>query len=442
MNAVCGFDALNEASRASESRCALAQHKTEAGQKETTSEEESEEEECLDPRVLQEESLRAYNEALTLYGAAKGEGNKVDEAVRAFARTLETPLLSSKRFRDRDASARLLRYNALKYYGFGLGELGRHREAADALFMAATELKAEAETDVNLFFRLGAESVKAKQENRLPVARRAFEQALAANPEHWPSLEMACSLTYRTGDLISCLTYCEPLLRKGQHERISKLASSIVSSEPHLRWLCPSLKTEEAGVKATKSPTFKVHFVAPGPPEPPLFTREDTDLTLSLSFNCWSQFFEQLVFEQRQSQERLNKLPPSRIFIEYKEAPPQLQDESVLDGQPPRDRKEEATQPEKSSKEKEESPMEVSHSQDSHYLIEVSVQNIVNEIIDLVSVGTGRVFAETVVNEIIDATVFGSSKTIVSCILDDVRVFQFSDSFYGSFLVSSLSCRF
>jgi len=411
-----GFAALNEAS--------LSQFGTdrgeEANEEETLRTSTEDEDASVDPRLLQDETLRAYNEALSLHGAARYE-----MAVQAFRRTLDTQLLAKMK-KEADASARLLRYNSLKYLGYGLAEIGEHREAATALLTAATDLEAEASTDVNMYYRLGGECVKAKEPELLPAARRAFERALVANSEHWPSLEMACLLTHKTGDLVSCLSYCGHALRRNpENERIRKLAASVVASQPQWKCLCPSITEEDVAHAPQMAPV--------GPPPLPSGLASDCH---SFSFACsgrnWSDFLSTLLSKHAEVEARPNTPLPSRVRVEFQDVaeasedvePPAKEGDLKSDAtENPRTAKADATS--SKTKEKDEGDVQVpaavvAESQDESRMVEVSVQNIVNEMLDLVSVGAAKLIAQSLIDDVVADAIFCSSKTVVDCILDDV----------------------
>ncbi|ETE57695.1 Calcineurin-binding protein cabin-1, partial [Ophiophagus hannah] len=52
-------------------------------------------------------------------------------------------------------------------------------------------------TDVNLWYKIGHVALRL---TRLPLARHAFEEGLACNPDHWPCLDNLITVLYTLSD--------------------------------------------------------------------------------------------------------------------------------------------------------------------------------------------------------------------------------------------------
>lgn len=55
-------------------------------------------------------------------------------------------------------------------------------------------------TDVNLWYKIGHVALRL---TRLPLARHAFEEGLACNPDHWPCLDNLITVLYTLSDYTS-----------------------------------------------------------------------------------------------------------------------------------------------------------------------------------------------------------------------------------------------
>ena len=71
------------------------------------------------------------------------------------------------------------------------------------------------------------------------LARAAFEHVLSQSPDHRPSLDCLMSITYKLGDMFSCLDYIEHMLELAPgHEKALRLKGKCDSGEISLQgWI-------------------------------------------------------------------------------------------------------------------------------------------------------------------------------------------------------------
>ena len=419
---LCGFAALNEeslslAAAAGEDSGGAQQDPTESqGLAGLRSPQDSEEEDEGDEDALRDEALHLYNRALGLYG--RGE---YSAAAAAFGSAEAAPFLRRRRFRRRPLAAKL-RFNALKYHGYALGDhLGRADEAADKLHEAARighahleEEEEEGGGDVNLQFKLGVACLRAKP-MRLVPARWALQRALLLSPKHFPALDLLVSVTFKLGDLVTCVALIEralsarPDFRKG-----ILLGNAIVDRLPEFSELCPSLKVDRGVLKGKSIELYQ--FQEQEPPSKPrgMVATGLGRVEKELDVECtdWEALLARLLERQEESEE-VDSVPPSYVALrckaeiekEAETEPQEKEKESSLSNQEP-------STPAAAA--------EAASASVSADGVWVSVQNIVQEMVDLVSHSAANAAAEEVLSGIIASVVEGSSRTVASSIVDEL----------------------
>ncbi len=366
-----GFAALNE--ETSSRLTALDNSKTEHDDDAKDVEEEEEEEE-EDEETLQEEAHYLYNAGLRKYG-----NKSHSEAATSFRRALNSGLLRSKKY-GKTQLALKLKFNALKYLGYILAdELGQNNEATDRL-LEASKIDSG---DTNLHYKLGVSAVKSKP-MRLLVARLALERALILSRDHWPAMKLLVSVTFKQGDLITCLALIENALkREPRFQKGIVLANAIIDHEPAFRQLCPSVVVDK---RVILGKNIKVYpggdpQLSEGRPSKKSSGLGAVERSVKLQCTDWESFLCKLLEDYKSIE---YSVPPTSVVLQYDEPPP-----AIL---PP-----------------------------SEPSVEVSVQNVVQEMVDIVSESCiANRLAEEFVSDLIDNVVFGSSKTVVSSILDSV----------------------
>ena len=187
------------------------------------------------------------------------------------------------------------------------------------------------------------------------LARAAFEHVLTQSPDHRPSLDCLMSITYKLGDMFSCLDYIDHMLELAPgHEKALRLKQKCDSGEISLQ---PDVLTGRPGADEPIHDDDRVVVV----PVAPMTMR---GLLESVA----------RTYRQTDREDFLN--------------PCQLEEEKT----------------------------------ESAASLEVSVQNCVNEIVDLVAQRTEMVrsMARSILDEIIDHNISGGDDDFVRSVLDDV----------------------
>ncbi len=367
-----GFSALNEAtvsqpttSVAKAARVpAVASGHPEVAEDTSTSSEDSSQ---WSQTELEAGAHAAYNRALGLFG----EG-RFDQAAAAFTETLHSTFLSKRRFRTNKLRRRL-RANSLKYLGFSLSRLDDHEAALGTLIEALEATTDEKKDDVNLCFRLGVAALRTRQAHRLPLARAALERAMRASPGHWPSLDLLVSITYRLGDFQACLAYSDEALRRDPTcQKAKVLAHRIISEEPAFKCLCPNLvvgESEEVNqngmIKVPKIVSFKHD------PEESIVRKN-----IILETHTWADLLSHLI-KEKEDWNRTDTTPADEFTIILRCSDP----------------------------------------------LAVSVQNLVQQMVDLVSddaMPLSRRVVDLVVDDLVSDAVCASSQTLVAAVIDDI----------------------
>jgi len=190
---------------------------------ESSSEEEEEEEQVETKEAQEANLLDLYNSALQ----AIVRGNKPK------AQGLLLEITQSPLFGDREASEgemqKTLRYNVHKNLGSCYSEGGELALAEDHYYQAA-QMDG---TDVTLWFSLAGVAAKL---HHLHMCRGALEQGLSCSPNHWPSLENLITVTFKLDDNMGCLKWCALALeRDPANDRAQLYKSKVYNEMPFLR---------------------------------------------------------------------------------------------------------------------------------------------------------------------------------------------------------------
>lgn len=140
-------------------------------------------------------------------------------------------IVSSPVFQEEkeEALAKSLRYNVHKNLGECHLAEGNVSEAQKEMLLAADIDSG----DVNLWFKIAGTAVKMKN---LYMCRSALEQGLKCSPKHWPSIDNLITVTFKLGDFLSCLGYCSTALEL--HPNSSKVIlykSKVYNEMPFLQ---------------------------------------------------------------------------------------------------------------------------------------------------------------------------------------------------------------
>ena len=279
-----------------------------------------------------------------------------------------------------------MRYNALKYLGLIRGEHRKDYKVALDYFYRASQID---KTDVQviwgtsdlisplktlhrsvclgrpqsyklsfqMLFKYGIYALKDESSGgpNYHLARAAFEHVLNQSPDHRPSLDCLMSITYKLGDMYSCLDYIAHMLELAPgHEKALRLKRKCDSGEISLQ---PD-----------------VLMGRPGADEP--IHDDDRVVAVPVAPMTLGGLLESVARTYRQT-DREDFLNPCQLEEEKTESAASL---------------------------------------------EVSVQNCVNEIVDLVAQRSEMVrsMARSILDEILDQNISGSNVDFVHSLLDDV----------------------
>ena len=273
-----------------------------------------------------------------------------------------------------------MRYNALKYLGLIRGEHRKDYKVALDYFYRASQID-KTDVQVNMgvlvsrelpelhsylyattnsfqmLFKYGIYALKDESSGgpNYHLARAAFEHVLSQSADHRPSLDCLMSITYKLGDMFSCLDYIEHMLELAPgHEKALRLKGKCDSGEISL----------QPDVLAGR----------PGADEP--LHDDDRVVVVPVAPMTMKGLLESVASTYRQT-DREDFLNPCQLEEEKTESAASL---------------------------------------------EVSVQNCVNEIVDLVAQRTEMVrsMSRSILDEIIDQNISGSDDDFVRSVLDDV----------------------
>ncbi|CAB4069830.1 CABIN1 [Lepeophtheirus salmonis] len=137
-----------------------------------------------------------YSRALGLYGSGR-----YAECLQDFLVIFESEyfkLFGRESPRPSPVAVKLQKCVA-KYLGFCYEKENNHRECIKYL----KESLSIDDSDVTLYFKVALSAIKM---HNLSIARSALEAGLRVSPEHWPSLELAIMVSFKTKDHFWLLT--------------------------------------------------------------------------------------------------------------------------------------------------------------------------------------------------------------------------------------------
>jgi len=124
-------------------------------------------------------------------------------------------ITSSHLFQSGEGSEQIqktLRYNVHKNLGECFMDECDYQKAEDHFFEASQIDR----TDVSLWFQLASASVKL---DHLFMVKGALEEGLNCSPNHWPCLENLIVVTFKLCDNFSCLCYCAKALERDPNNK-------------------------------------------------------------------------------------------------------------------------------------------------------------------------------------------------------------------------------
>ncbi|XP_061458942.1 calcineurin-binding protein cabin-1 isoform X2 [Rhineura floridana] len=175
------------------------------------------------------EAFALYHKALDLQ-----KHDRFEESAKAYHGLLETRLLreaipSGDEREGLKHPGLMLKYSTYK----NLAQLAAQRdhfETAMEFYLEAVMLDS---TDVNLWYKIGHVALRLM---RLPLARHAFEEGLACNPDHWPCLDNLITVLYTLSDYTTCLYFiCKALERDCRYSKGLVIKEKIFEEQPCLR---------------------------------------------------------------------------------------------------------------------------------------------------------------------------------------------------------------
>lgn len=209
-------------------------------------------------------------------------------------------------------------------------------------------------------------AAKLKTPNRLVLARSALERTLELSANHWPALDLIVTLTFQLGDFQGCLKYIDKALKKKgtTYKRGLQVRQTILNEYPAFEGLCPNWPTGQERIPLPKiqfqdSETMKNEL------EPDPLVTKVGDIT-------WKDFLNLLISE---SEREISGDDALRNYVlEYEQTKPDP--------------------------------------------VEVSVQNVVEEMIDLVS--EGFTVVDQIVEDIVTESLNRSTLCGIHCIIEDI----------------------
>ncbi|XP_053135173.1 calcineurin-binding protein cabin-1 isoform X2 [Hemicordylus capensis] len=175
------------------------------------------------------EAFALYNKALDLQ-----KHDQFEESARAYHELLETRLLreavpSGDEREGLKHPGLMLKYSTYK----NLAQLAAQRDDLETSMEFYLEAVMLDSTDVNLWYKIGHVALRLL---RLPLARHAFEEGLACNPDHWPCLDNLITVLYTLSDYSTCLYFiCKALERDCQYSKGLVIKEKIFEEQPCLR---------------------------------------------------------------------------------------------------------------------------------------------------------------------------------------------------------------
>ncbi len=316
----------------------------------------------LDPRAEEDATRSVYNEALVHYGR-----DDFEAAERLFKEVLDSKYLAYCRHyaaatasgTQRAEVEAKLRYNALKYLAFCRGE--HHSDYACAVDYLGRAAQID-KTDVQMLFKYGIYALKDDRDGgpKFHLARAAFEHVLRVAEDHKPSLDCLVSITFKLGDQYACLDYLDHLLSLDPgHKKALKLKARVDAGECMLQ--------PDVLMGRKEEPLHDDDRIVPIPV---------SEMTVAGLLRSVTKTYRATPYE--------DLLNPTRLEEEEEE---EKMAESV-----------------------------------SNSAIEVSVQNVVNEIVDLVSERheIARKIASSIINDIIDENIRSTDEEFIASVLDGI----------------------
>jgi len=172
-----------------------------------------------------------------------------------------------------EALAKSLKYNVHKNLGECLLAEGDIK-AAQREMLTAVDIDAG---DVTLWFKIAGTAVKL---DNLYMCRSALEQGLKCSPNHWPSIDNLMTVTFKLGDSLACLGYCAAaLMRDPSSQKAILYKSKVYNEMPFLQDIYQDTKFVPI---PTKIETFTAEMKKEAPRAPIMFKLTE------LTFECLS----------------------------------------------------------------------------------------------------------------------------------------------------------
>uniref|UniRef100_A0A8C7E7A1 Calcineurin-binding protein cabin-1 n=1 Tax=Naja naja TaxID=35670 RepID=A0A8C7E7A1_NAJNA len=175
------------------------------------------------------EAFALYHQALDLQ-----KHDLFDESAKAYHELLETRLLreavaSGDEREGLKHPGLMLKYSTYK----NLAQLAAQRDDIETAMEFYLEAVLLDSTDVNLWYKIGHVALRL---TRLPLARHAFEEGLACNPDHWPCLDNLITVLYTLSDYTTCLYFiCKALEKDNCYSKGLVIKEKIFEEQPCLR---------------------------------------------------------------------------------------------------------------------------------------------------------------------------------------------------------------
>ncbi|XP_065182437.1 calcineurin-binding protein cabin-1-like isoform X1 [Sycon ciliatum] len=167
-------------------------------------------------------ALQKYNSALALQ-----QSGKLEQAKISYGELLELPLVNEENDGDNTTGVRL-KYLSLKNLA-AISIASGCQEEALAYFVDAAAVDG---SDVVLWYHMGRSALA---QQRLALARHAFEVALSLHADYWPCVDSLCSVLFAIGDYHSCLdAVLDALELDGTYERGRALLQYMSQNESWL----------------------------------------------------------------------------------------------------------------------------------------------------------------------------------------------------------------
>eukprot|EP00090_Calanus_glacialis_P013101 TRINITY_DN21726_c0_g1_i3.p1 TRINITY_DN21726_c0_g1~~TRINITY_DN21726_c0_g1_i3.p1 ORF type:complete len:2006 (+),score=827.87 TRINITY_DN21726_c0_g1_i3:94-6111(+) len=272
---------------------------------------------------------------------------------KAGAKTNLLEITNSSLFQSGEGSEQIqktLRYNVHKNLGECFMDESDFQKAEDHFFEASQIDR----TDVTLWFQLASASVKL---GNFCMVRGALEEGLNCSPNHWPCLENLITVSFKLCDNFGCLCYCAMALeRDPTNQKAIEYKSKVYMEMPFMQ---EYMKDEDFVPIPVERETY--YYLPPEEPPRPMLEAPLESLTLEGLGE-----FLLVIYEKHVGTEAIISLVDNaKVLEDYKTK----------------------------TKEREEAK------------IKVSVQNLVEEMMDIVECGEkgeeGVEICETIVDEIL-----------------------------------------